>query len=122
MTNIFSLEIVPPVADHTPHTSYVSFLYIIRVTCHLFVIVIFLNHEPRYRHRKRASTTTDTMNPVHVDKDTMVIAYFLQYLKFRRLNIHCDLVKGFWSLINWGSGIANKDEFISSCSPDLAPR
>ncbi|RUP45188.1 hypothetical protein BC936DRAFT_148508, partial [Jimgerdemannia flammicorona] len=71
--------------------------------------------------QRRTSTAQDTPSPVHVDKDTAIIACLLPYLHFERLNVRCDLVKGFWALINWGTGIANKDEFISSCSPDLAP-
>jgi hypothetical protein len=58
---------------------------------------------------------------IQADEKSPLIHCMLQYLRFDQLNSREDVIKLFYALTNWGYGISNKEEFISSCIPQLIP-
>ncbi|KAL7315393.1 hypothetical protein PS15m_004620 [Mucor circinelloides] len=78
------------------------------------------DHATNAPHSKR-TTTSESSVAMQADEKTPLIRCMLLYLRFDQLNVREDVIKMFYGLSHWGTGISNKDEFITKCMPQLIP-
>ncbi|KAI8366708.1 uncharacterized protein BYT42DRAFT_540161 [Radiomyces spectabilis] len=86
----------------------------------LDLVPYFGDHIARLSHSKRASMNRDS-TPIRVDESTPIIRCMLLYLQYDQLNVHVDVIKMFYGLVNWSYGISNKSDVINKCVPALIP-